>query len=155
MPAGRPSDYDPEIAADICSLISVKSESLTSICASEERFPHVNTFYRWMIANEELRELYARAKQSQLQILSDQIVELADTERICEKVTIKADGSREIVILDQVDRTRLQIDSRKWLLSKLDPKKYGDKLTHAGDPENPLTVSLAESIAQARKRSTE
>lgn len=132
---GRPSEYDPEIAADICSLISVGTKGLRALCDSEERFPSVNTFYRWMIHNEELRELYARAKDEQLQILADEIVPIADEDRICEKVTIKPDGSREVVILDQVDRSKLMIDSRKWLLSKLAPKKYGDKLdlNHSGE----------------------
>lgn len=132
MPAGRPSSYDPEVAADICAAISSTTKGLRAICDSEERFPDVNTFYRWMLSNAELRELYARVKAEQLQILADEIVPIADEDRICEKVTIKADGSREVVILDQVERSKLQIDTRKWLLSKLDPKKYGDKQLHTG-----------------------
>ena len=142
MPAGRPSEYDPEIAGQICHLISIQTISLTAICNSRDEFPEAKTFYRWMISHEELRQLYARAKEDQLQILADEIVPLADADRICEKVTIKADGSREVVILDQVERTKLQIDSRKWLLSKLNPKKYGDnsKLQLTGEDGGPLIV---------------
>ena len=128
MPAGRPSSYDPTIAADICAAISTSTKGLRAICDSEDRFPDVVTFYRWMIHHEELRKLYARAKEEQLRILAEEIVPIADEDRICEKVTIKADGSREVVILDAVDRSRLMIDSRKWLLSKLAPKVYGDKI---------------------------
>jgi hypothetical protein len=89
-----------------------------------------------MECDDALSERYARAKKAQLQVLADQIVDLSDNDRICEKVTIKADGTREVVILDQVERTKLQIDSRKWLLAKLNPKKYGDRLEvqQTGDP---------------------
>ena len=89
-----------------------------------------------------LSERYARAKEAQLQVLADQLVDLADTDRICEKVTIKPDGSREVVILDQVERTKVQIDTRKWLLAKLNPKKYGDnaKLALTGEDGGPLVV---------------
>ena len=148
---GRPSDYDPEIAADICSLISTETKSLRSICQSDDKFPAINTFYRWMIHHPELRELYARAKEEQLQILADEIVPLADEDRVCEKVTIKADGSREVVILDQVDRSKLQIDSRKWLLSKLAPKKYGDKI----QTEHSGSIDIAGVLESARKRAEE
>ena len=76
-------------------------------------------------------------------MLADQMVELSDQDRICEKVTIKGDGSREVVILDQVERTKLQIETRKWLLAKLNPKKYGDKLAHTGaDGAGPVVIKI-------------
>ena len=119
---------------EIFAAIATTPKSLETICKEIESAPSARTVYRLIEADEELCQRYARAKKAQLQVLADQIVDLADTDRICEKITIKADGSREVTILDQVDRTRLQIDSRKWLLSKLDPKKYGDKMQVGGDP---------------------
>ena len=73
MPAGRPSDYDPQVAADICAAISTCTNSLESILSTDERFPSHSAFYRWMINHAELREMYARAKDEQLQILADEI----------------------------------------------------------------------------------
>ena len=116
------------VMPDILAMIATTPKSLNSICASDKRFPDARTVYRWIDADEELCQQYTRAKAAQLQILADQLVDLADTDRICRKVTEKADGSTETVTLDQTDRTKLQIDTRKWLLSKLDPKKYGDKV---------------------------
>jgi hypothetical protein len=140
----RLSEYDPAIAADLCQRISTETISLRAICDSEERFPNVSTFYRWMLNHSELRELYARSKTEQLQILADEIVPLADQDRICEKVTIKADGSREVVILDQVERSKLMIDSRKWLLSKLDPKRFGERVQneHTGENGGPIAFEV-------------
>lgn len=134
MPAGEWTEAIEEIFA----LIATTPKSLESICNSQGHFPTARTVYRMIAADEELCQRYTRAKAEQLQVLADQLVDLADQDRVCEKVTIKPDGSREVVILDQVERTKVQIDTRKWLLSKLDPKKYGDRTVLAGDPENPV-----------------
>jgi hypothetical protein len=147
MPA---AEWAP-VVDSIIAAIATTPKSLKTICEEIEAAPTAKTFYQWLTEDESLRDRYARAKKEQLQVLADEIVDLADKDRICEKVTIKADGSREVVILDQVDRTRLQIDSRKWLLSKLDPAKYGDKQLHTGaDGEGPVELSVA--ISEARKR---
>ena len=138
-----PAAIDQEsVMPDILALIATTPKSLESICKSDERFPDARTVYRWIDASEELCQRYARAKQAQLQILADQLVDLADNDRICQKRTIKPDGSEEIVILDQVERTRVQIDTRKWLLSKLDPKKYGERIQqeHTGADGGPLQI---------------
>jgi len=40
------------------------------------------------------------------------------------------------------------VDTRKWLLSKLAPKKWGDKLELSGDPENPLLQKIERVIVK-------
>jgi hypothetical protein len=45
-----------------------------------------------------------------------------------------------------VQKQRLQVDTRKWLLSKLAPKKYGDKLELSGDPDRPLAIQKIERV---------
>ena len=49
-----------------------------------------------------------------------------------------------IVDSDHIQRSRLRIETRKWLSSKLKPKKYGEKLQLGGDAENPLTLAIKE-----------
>jgi len=135
----RPSEYDVEIAADICLAMSTKSLGLAAICDSDSRFPDPKTFYRWMLDHEELRQLYARAKDAQLQVLADEIQQIADEPQPGEVITIKGD-EREVKIADMLEHRKLRIESRKWLLAKLAPKKYGDKLQHTGaDGEGPVS----------------
>lgn len=124
--------WSVELENAICSAIAINAKGLDEIC-EENEFPNARSVYRRLIESEEFCQRYARARELQLQVLADQIIPLADKDRICQKRTIKADGSEEIVILDQVERTKLQIDSRKWLLAKLNPKKYGDKIEHTGE----------------------
>ena len=119
--------WNSELEDSICGAIAVDPRGLIHIC-EENEFPAPVSIYRHLLQSEEFRNKYARAREMQLQVLADELVPLADKDRICHKRTIKADGSEEVVILDQVERTKLQIETRKWLLGKLAPKKYGDKV---------------------------
>jgi hypothetical protein len=104
-----------------------------------------------MLKHDEFSQRYARAKEDQLQILEDEILEIADRPQVGEIVTIKADGSTERKVSDMIEHRKLQIDARKWLMSKLKPKKYGDRQALELTTEQ----SLAEAIANARKRLAE
>ena len=59
--------------------------------------------------------------------MAEDIIDIADTPKVGQKTVSKATGL-EVTEGDMVDRSRLQVDARKWLLSKLAPKKYGDKV---------------------------
>lgn len=146
MPAGRPSDYNSHIADKICDEIAI-GRSVLQICEGKD-FPSERAVYRWLEVHEEFRQKYARAREFQAEHYASEIIALADTPVEARRVTIKPDGSEEIVLGDAVDRTRLQIDARKWYASKVAPKVYGDKqqLEVTGE------LQLAERISSARKR---
>jgi hypothetical protein len=122
----RPSDYTPEMADEICARIA-EGRSLLSI-SKDEDMPAQGTIYRWLFNNTEFQEKYARAREAQADVLAEEIRDIADTPILGEKVTTKADGVRETVTGDTVDRSRLMVESRKWLAMKLKPKKYGDRI---------------------------
>lgn len=90
--------------------------------------------------DSKLSEQYARAKSTGLELLAEQLLEISDTPLEGTETTIKADGGVEVKTGDMLGHRKLQIDTRKWLLSKLLPKKYGDKvdLNHAGKDGGPL-----------------
>jgi hypothetical protein len=148
---GRPTQYNEEIASAILAEIATNRVGLATICAGNEVFPEPRTVYRWMLKHDEFSQRYARAKEDQLQILEDEILEIADRPQVGEIVTIKADGSTERKVSDMIEHRKLQIDARKWLMSKLKPKKYGDRQALELTTEQ----SLAEAIANARKRLAE
>ena len=133
------------MADAICTSISTTTSGLDKIAKQHGVNP--DSIYTWLRLYPDFSEKYARARRDQLQILADQLIELSDTDRICQKVTTKADGTTETVTLDQVERTKLQIDTRKWLLSKLDPKKYGDKIQN----EHTGAVQLVNSIPRPKR----
>lgn len=124
MPAGRPSDFTQEAADKICALIS-EGKSLRTI-AKVEGMPSTETMYNWMRLFPEFLERYARAKEDQADAFAEEMLDLADDDTV------------------DTNRSRLQIDTRKWLAMKLKPKKYGERITqeHTGDAFS----SLAEAI---------
>lgn len=129
---GRPSSFTPELGEQICLRIS-KGESLRSVCRSEE-MPDTTTINRWLLNQHKLyddfRLQYAQAREALLEYWAEEIVEIADDGK---NDWMERNGfgveNREVT-----NRSRLRVDTRKWLLSKLGAKKYGDRLTteHTG-----------------------
>ena len=118
---GRPTAYTPALAAEICERMA-SGESLRSICRSEH-MPSEMSVRRWAIENREgFSSQYAMASETRMDCLADEIVEIADDK--------SGDPARD----------RLRLDTRKWLMSKIAPKRFGDKLIHSGDPEQPVIV---------------
>lgn len=107
--AGRPSDYTQDIADEICEKLAY-GQSLRSICEGSDSLPSARTVFRWLREHEEFCQQYARAKEESADSMVDDIVRIADNEE------------------EDAQSRRVKIDARKWVASKLKPKKYGDKV---------------------------
>jgi hypothetical protein len=87
-------------------------------------------------------------------MLATETLAISDKARKAKKIrrTVDSKGgeSTEETTGDMVDRARLMVDTRKWLLSKMFPKKYGDRLELAGDAANPISITVAETLRQKR-----
>lgn len=103
----------------------------------------MSTVFKWLRDHKEFSEQYARAKEAQAEAFADELISLAD------------DSSNDITGELQmpngvaVQRSRLMVDTRKWVMSKLLAKKYGDKLQHTGgDGEGPVqfVVTRARTV---------
>lgn len=143
MERGRPSEFTPELASLICGRLA-SGESLRSICQSDD-IPAKSTILGWVVDNREgFSDQYARARKIQAEDLADEIFAVAD------------DGSNDwqetkfgpMVNAENINRSRLRVDTRKWYLSKVLPKIYGDKLAL----EHSVDATLADKIAKARLR---
>ena len=86
------------------------------------------TFFSWRLKHPELDQMYARAKEEQTEYLANEMLEIADTPTTGVTITTKPDGSREEREGDMFQHRRLQIDTRKWIMAKLKPRKYGEKI---------------------------
>lgn len=124
QPIGRPSMFTPELAVILCDRIS-KGESLRKI-AEEEAMPSTTTVLRWLDQDEAFRGQYMRARAMQAMLWAEELLEISDDGR---NDYYKDDEGRKRTDYDVIARSRLRIDTRKWMLSKMLPKVYGDKLT--------------------------
>lgn len=117
---------------------------LSAFKACKEVGVNQSTFNTWLNQDAELAAEYARAREDLIERLANEVLELSDVE-----VELSNDGKRDWAA---VQKHKLQVDTRKWLLSKLAPKKYGDRLALAGDDEAPVKI---EQTIDASKLSTE
>jgi hypothetical protein len=97
-----------------------------------------STFNLWVNEDAELAAEYARAREDLIERIANEVLELSDAD-----VGMQPDGKKDWAA---VQKHRLQVDSRKWLLSKLAPKKFGDKLELTGDPDRPLAIQKIERV---------
>lgn len=119
--------YSLEIVESICEMIENSDFGIRKILASSPDFPSMSEFYKWLKEHEEARELYEEAKQFQIRNLAEDLLEIAD-----EPVKhFYKDEQYNCTRVDSavVNLSRARVDARKWLLSKLNPKVYGDKIS--------------------------
>jgi hypothetical protein len=106
--------------------------------SSENANVKAQTFLSWVDQDKDLSEQYARARSDMIDKIADDIIKIADEEMIP-----TGEGKVDNAM---VQKQRLRVDTRKWLLSKLAPKKYGDKLELTGDDKSPLTIQRIERV---------
>jgi len=126
---GRPSDYTDEMAATICERIAC-GESLRAMCRDDDSLPSERAVYRWLLDNEAFRQQYARARDFQSEPHLEDIIEIADNPDL------------------EPNDKRVRIDARKWAMSKLSAKKYGDKQLIGSDPDNPLPEGFSVNLVK-------
>lgn len=146
---GRPSSFTQETADAICARMA-DGQSLREVCRADG-MPDKKTVLRWVRERAEFRAQYEEARGDLLEHWSDEIVEIADDSTNDWKERRLQNGETDTVVdTEHINRSRLRIDTRKWLMSKLGARKYGDKITHAGDPEAPLMGEAPDSREVAK-----
>lgn len=97
-----------------------------------------STFFLKMALDKELSEQYARAMQARAETMIEEIIEIADDAR--------GDASEALgvyaVNTENIQRSKLRVDARKWAISKMHPKKYGELVKISGDNEAPVIIQI-------------
>jgi len=134
--------FSQEIADEICQKVSCTSEGIRKLCKKNKHWPRAKTIYEWRSKHAKFSEQYARAKTLQAFVLADQIIEISDNSKGDYQII---DGKVK-VNSDNINRARLRIDSRKWLLSKLLPRVYGDKVGEDKTTTDTLLEKLIDKL---------
>lgn len=131
--AGRPSDYSEALAASICERL-VEGESLRAVCRSDD-MPSISSVMLWLTKHQSFSEQYARATEERAAGMFEDMFDIADD--------VEADAAA-------VSKAKLRVDTRKWALSRMFPKKYGDKIAHVGDKDDdPIQTALTVTFVKA------
>lgn len=124
LKVGRPPLYNKELAERVCRAVSSTTDGIKKICRDNPDFPSYVVIHEWRLDYPEFANLYAIAKRNQAELLADEIIDISDN------------GSQDIIDsengtkfnFEYAARSRLRVDSRKWIACKLLPKIYGDKV---------------------------
>jgi len=99
------------------------------------------TVLQWIRERDEFAHQYARAREAGWALLADELVEIADDSA---NDSYTDDDGKVRVDAEVVARSRLRLDTRKWLLSKMLPKVYGDKVQTELTGPNGGPVQISE-----------
>lgn len=138
---GRPTKYSQQLADKICSKLS-RGVSLRTVCKAED-MPSTETVFSWFRKYKEFSDQYARAKEESADALFEETIDIADESLDDAKIFSDSKGGSAIV-----NAYRLKVDTRKWMMSKMKPKKYGDKLdmtTNGKDLPTPILNGIISS----------
>jgi hypothetical protein len=129
-----------------------EGETLLAICRDED-MPSDASVRRWALDDTGgFSSQYAKAREIGYAKLADEILEIANTPKPGVTVTEKPTGT-ETRQGDMIEHRRLQVDTRKWLLSKALPKVYGEKqqVEHSGSiAVNGTLEAMRERARKAR-----
>lgn len=128
LKTGAPSTYTPELGERICNLLSTHTVGLSVIVKMYPDLPHEGTIREWRFMYPEFGTNYAKAKLYQAELLAEECLEIADNGRndYMEALSKEENCDGWKANGENVNRSRLRVDTRKWFASKLLPKKYGD-----------------------------
>jgi hypothetical protein len=137
--AGRPTDYSDELAADICLRIA-NGRSVNSICTDAD-MPSKTSIYEWLNKHSQFTDMYREAVNQRADFHFDEMLDIADD---------------VIPETAEVARAKLRIDTRKWVISRMNPRKYGDKADGSeADEDTAQPIEVVVNVRDARKPDTE
>lgn len=150
-PQGRPTDYNEEIAREICDTIAETTEGLKSLCESNPHWPCYRAIRNWLRLHKSFMHLYAQAKLEQADYMLEECFKIADNTMLDSITKTSKNGEEyEVANNEWINRSRLRVDLRKWAASKLAPKLYGDRLVLEKKEEE--NAELLEEISRLRKK---
>lgn len=136
---GRPVTYDRTLADLVCERMA-EGTPLRQICEANDSLPGESTIRGWAVQDiDGFAARYARAREAQMEALAEDILQIADDSGL--DVTLDPETSQARIDGEAIQRAKLRVDTRKWLMSKLAPKRYGDK----------QAVELSGSVGVERK----
>lgn len=116
--------YNRELADLICEQLAL-GKTLRSVCRSDD-MPSRESVRLWVLRDEDgFAKRYEDARMLGYEVMEEQVLDIGDE--------VGAD-------MASIQKARLQVDSRKWILAKSLPKRYADRTILAGDAESPLEI---------------
>jgi hypothetical protein len=136
---GRSTDYTPELGFQICERM-VEGNTLKKICL-EPDMPDRSTIFRWLAKHPEFLAHYKIAIELHADWWADYVQQIADDPS---GDYVETESGKLTANWENVQRSRLRVDTIKWRCAKLHPKKYSERYQMSGPNEQPLASEQAK-----------
>jgi hypothetical protein len=137
-----------KIVNEVCGRI-LSGEAVRNIM-KDSTLPGYNTLLEWINADEKKAKQYARAMEVRGELLFEEMIDICDdgSNDWMEKFDREGENVGWQINGEHVQRSKLRVDTRKWYLSKLNPKKFGDKtdFTSGGEKIQTNIINLGNGI---------
>jgi len=120
-------------AEKIQEVIRLISEGKSASSAIKEVGISKRTFFGAVLDSDEIGNQYARATELRAAIMFDQIEQIADDSSGDETYDNNGNPKQNT---EFIQRSKLRVDARKWMLARMNPRKYGDRINIDHDAEN-------------------
>ena len=153
-PVGRPTLYTTEIAERVCAGLA-EGKSLREICRADASLPSRGAIMSWaQDIDHEFAERYLRARQIGAWTWFDEMIDIADDSSNDWMQRRDKDGAAVGWQLngDHVQRAKLRIEARKWIVARMLPRAFGDRIgmQHTGADCGPIEIPNVPTPELAR-----
>lgn len=143
---GRPTKFTQQLADDICERIAL-GETLADICA-DAHMPDRSNVWRWQKADETFRIAYALAREAQMEAWADDLLKISDDGRNDWMERHGEDNPGWALNGEHTTRSRLRLDTRRFLMAKIAPHRFGERLALTGAAGGPVEVAAEVTIVE-------
>ena len=122
-------EYDQILGEEICEAVATSTDSLKLILERNPHFPSKDVIRKWRFRLPTFANMYTQAKQLQAELFAEECSDISDDGRNdwMVNLTEEEQGMGWKLNGEHVQRSRLRIDTRKWIACKLAPRVYGER----------------------------
>lgn len=146
-PGPPETEYDEEIGNEICAALAVSTLGIERLCDQYKHWPKKEVIRKWRFNNPRFADKYREAKRFQAELMAEDVIDIADNGT--NDTQLDANG-KVITNQDVIQRSKLRVDARKWVASRLLPKIYGDSLKVDNNPVDDAMVKVNALVAKKR-----
>jgi hypothetical protein len=129
---GRPTKYTQELADEICMAVSTCTLGLGKLCALHPSWPDRDTINTWRVLNRDFSAQYHEAKKIQADLYAEECMDIIDASSI-----------------EEAQLSKIRVNTRQWVASKLLPKVYGDSKAVEEDKEKQRKEEIEKMLHDA------